>query len=104
VFKEAQVALMLGFLLGIVAFARVLLFGGASTIPQGFSLYMLGLAISVALGLQVITATLIGAMLPLTAARFKLDPAVVASPALTTIVDVTGLLIFFITVKFMLGV
>lgn len=104
VFKEAQVALMLGLLLGIVAFGRVLLFGGVSTIPQGFSLYMLGTAIATALGLQVITATLIGAILPLTASRLKLDPAVVASPALTTIVDVTGLLIFFVTVKYMLGV
>ena len=38
------------------------------------------------------------------AARLKLDPAVVASPALTTIVDITGLLIFFTTAKAVLGV
>jgi hypothetical protein len=61
-------------------------------------------AIATAMGLQVITATLIGALLPLTAAKLKLDPAVVASPTLTTIVDITGLLIFFVTIKMFLGI
>jgi Mg/Co/Ni transporter MgtE len=62
------------------------------------------MAIALALGLQVVTSTLIGALLPLAAARAKLDPAVVASPALTTIVDIPGLLIFFTTTKWMLGI
>ena len=56
------------------------------------------------MGLQVITATLIGALLPLAAAKLRLDPAVVASPALTTIVDITGLFIFFVTIKMFLGI
>ena len=43
-------------------------------------------------------------LLPLAAAKLKLDPAVVASPALTTIVDITGLLIYFYTVKWVLGI
>jgi magnesium transporter len=46
---------------------------------------------------------MIGALLPLAAARAKFDPAVVASPALTTLVDITGLLIFFSTAKWLLG-
>ncbi len=37
-------------------------------------------------------------------ARFKLDPAVVASPAITSIVDISGLLIYFTTVKLILGI
>ena len=102
--KETQVSILLGLLLGVVALLRVLIFGGASTMPHGFSLWLIGVAIATALGLQVVTATVIGAILPLSAARFKLDPAVVASPALTTIVDVTGLLIYFTTIKLMLGV
>ena len=57
-----------------------------------------------ALGLQVVTATMIGAVLPLGAALLKKDPAVVASPALTTIVDITGLLIYFSIIKLMLGI
>ena len=57
--------------------------------------HQLVLALEGALGLQVVTSTLMGALLPLVAARFKLDPAVVAAPALSTVVDVTGLLIYF---------
>ncbi|MFH1091504.1 MAG: magnesium transporter [Pseudomonadota bacterium] len=101
---EFQVALLLSLLLGVVTYFRVALFGGGSSLPQGFSLGMIGLAIAIALGLQVVTATLIGALLPLAAAKLKIDPAVVASPALTTIVDITGLLIYFTTVKLLLGI
>ena len=95
---------MLALLLGLVVFGRVLVSGGGSTMPTDYSLGTVGLAIAVALGLQVMTATLIGAMLPLAAAKMKLDPAVVASPALTTIVDITGLFIYFTTAKWMLGI
>lgn len=102
-FKEAKVSLMLGLLLGIFAYARVVFFGGGSTIPDGYSLNAIGLAIGIALGLQVVTATLIGVLLPLGAAKFKCDPALVASPALTTVVDITGLMIYFSTVKLVLG-
>jgi len=102
--KEFQVAVLLAVLLGGVAFARVELFGGGSTVPVQYSLGTIALAIALALGLQVVTATLIGALLPLAAARARFDPAVVASPALTTIVDITGLLIYFITAKLLLGV
>jgi magnesium transporter len=102
--KEAKVAILLGILLGIFSFARVVLFGWDAIIPEGHSLFVIGAAIATAMGLQVITATLIGALLPLSAAKLKLDPAVVASPALTTIVDITGLLIFFVTIKMFLGI
>ncbi|MEJ5189286.1 MAG: magnesium transporter, partial [Breznakiellaceae bacterium] len=64
----------------------------------------IGLAIGLALGIQVVSATVIGALLPLLAAAIKLDPALVASPALTTIVDITGLFIYFRTAKFILGI
>ncbi len=103
-FKEAQVALLLGLLMAAFAFARVILFARGTRIPAGHSIAMIGLAIATALALQVVTATLIGALLPLAATKMKFDPAVVASPALTTIVDITGLLIFFITTTLMLGV
>jgi len=103
-FKEGKVAILLGFLLGIFSFVRVVLFGWNASIPGGHSLAAIGAAIATAMGLQVITATLIGALLPLAAAKLKLDPAVVASPTLTTIVDITGLLIFFVTIKLFLGI
>jgi magnesium transporter len=102
--KELQIALMLGVMLAIITFGRVTLFGGGSTMPDAFSLTMIGFAIAIALGLQVVTSTLIGSVLPLIASSLKLDPAVVASPAITTVVDITGLLIYFTTVKLMLGI
>lgn len=101
--KEFKVAFMVGLMLGAFAFGRVFLFSGTSSAPTEFSLMLIGLAVGLALAFQVLTATLIGAMLPLGAAKLNLDPAVVASPALTTIVDITGLLIFFTTVKVVLG-
>ncbi|MDD2557292.1 MAG: magnesium transporter [Desulfuromonas sp.] len=101
--KEFQVALLLALLLGVIAFGRVFFFGGGSSMPDGFSLLRIASAISLALGLQVITSTLIGALLPLGASKLKLDPAVVASPALTTIVDITGLMIYFTIAKIMIG-
>ena len=57
---------------------------------------VLGFAATVGLALlmQITTSTMIGALLPLAARACKLDPAVIASPAITTVVDATGLLIY----------
>lgn len=90
--------------LGLLSWGKVLFLSQDTEIPNGFSLEIIGFAIALALSLQVITATLIGALLPLIASKFKFDPAVVASPALTTIVDITGLLIYFMTAKLLLGI
>lgn len=100
--KEAQVSVMLGAVLAILAFGRVMLYKRNDA--AGHKLGEVGLAIAIALGLQVVASTLIGALLPMIAARSKLDPALIASPALTTIVDITGLLIYFATVKMLLGI
>lgn len=102
--KEAKVGLLLGLLLAILAYARVIIFGGTNSLPLATSINMVGIAIAIALAIQVVTATLIGALLPIGASWMHLDPAVVASPALTTIVDITGLLIYFLIIKSMLGV
>jgi magnesium transporter len=102
-FKELRVALMLAIVLAVLCFGRVWLLGSGSTAAAGTSPNRIGLAVAVALGLQVITATLVGALLPIGAAKLKLDPAVVASPALTTIVDITGLLIYFSTAHLILS-
>ena len=95
---------MLCGILGMTSFGRVMLLSRAEQVPEGLTLQAVGLTIAVALSLQVVSATLLGAMLPMIASRFKLDPAVVASPALTTIVDITGLMIFFTTARIVLGV
>jgi len=103
-FKEVKIAFLLSLVLGVLSWGKVMFLSQGTAIPAGFSLFKIGVAISVALSLQVMTATVIGAMLPLGAARMKWDPAVVASPALTTIVDISGLLIYFTIAKLLLGI
>ncbi|MFA5553664.1 MAG: magnesium transporter [Phycisphaerae bacterium] len=103
-FKEFKVSIMLAFTLGVLAFIRVMFLSRGVVIPEGLSLIRIALAITIALSIQVITSTLIGSVLPIIAARFKKDPAVVASPALTTMVDISGLLIYFTTAKLILGI
>ncbi|MGM0417420.1 MAG: magnesium transporter [Thermodesulfobacteriota bacterium] len=103
VFKELKVALMISMLLGVLAFSQVLILTWNSVLPDGITIIDFATVVTTALCLQVITATLVGAALPLTVAKLKLDPAVVASPALTTIVDITGLVIYFTTAKLILG-
>ncbi len=103
-FKEFKIAILLAVILGVLSWGKVMFLSQGTDLPGGFSLARVGTAIAIALGLQVITATLIGALLPLGAAKMKWDPAVVASPALTTIVDITGLLIYFTTAKLLLGI
>jgi magnesium transporter len=70
----------------------------------GYALGPIAAVIALALSIQVVTATIIGAVLPLGAARLGFDPAVVASPAITTVVDISGLLIYFSTAVILLGI
>lgn len=67
------------------------------------TLFYIGFTVSLALALQVVSSTLLGAFLPLTASLFKVDPALVASPALTTCVDISGVFIFFTVTGLMLS-
>lgn len=103
-FKELKISILLALILAVLSFGKVMFLSQGADIPAGFSLTNIGMAIALALGMQVVTATMIGAILPLGAAKMKWDPAVVASPALTTIVDITGLLIYFGTAKLLLGI
>ncbi|SFW67660.1 magnesium transporter [Sinomicrobium oceani] len=93
--KEAKISLLLAICLGVLAFAKVLFLSWETPIPALYSLSRIAFAIALALSIQVITATIIGAGLPILVKRLGGDPAVAASPAITTIVDITGLLIYF---------
>ncbi|MDT4763437.1 magnesium transporter [Sphaerochaeta sp. PS] len=104
VWKEFRVSMLLALVLASLAFIRVAFISNPSSIPEAFTLVNIGFAVAVALAVQVVSATIIGALLPLGAAALKLDPALVASPALTTIVDITGLFIYFGSVSIILGI
>jgi magnesium transporter len=92
--KEFRIGLIMG---GTVALAMIgqIYFLRPDSIQVSPPL-LLGFAQTVGLALlvQMTASTLIGALLPLGARAVKLDPAVIASPAITTIVDATGLLIY----------
>ena len=102
--KELRVGLGLAVVLGVLSWGKVMFLSYGTELDLPVSLHTIGLVIALALAIQVTTATLIGAMLPMAASKLKLDPAVVASPALTTLVDISGLLIYFTTAKTLLGV
>lgn len=104
VFKEFKISSMLAVCLGVLAFLKVLFLSWETSIPSEYTLTQLAFVISLALSLQVVSATCIGASLPLLVKKFGGDPAVAASPAITTVVDITGLLIYFTVTITLLGI
>ena len=101
--KELSTALMCGVALAVVCFVKIwlvdkLLFGNDSIT------LMVDLVVCLALCVTVILAKLVGGLLPIAAKAVKLDPAVMASPFITTIVDAVSLLVYFMFAKTMLGV
>ena len=83
--KELRVALTCGVVLSAINFARVMLFGHGAA---------LSLTVSIALFVAIVLAKILGAMLPLGAKIVKIDPAVMAGPLLTTIVDAATLVVY----------
>ena len=92
--REAGSGLTLGILLGVVGFARALLWG--STMP---------LAITVGISILVICAwaNAVGATIPMLATAFKIDPTIMSAPLIATLVDATGLFIYFMIARSILG-
>jgi len=102
-FKELKISICLAILLGILALGKVYFLSYGMELPFGMTIGSIAGVIAIALGLQVVTSTLMGAFLPLFVTRFNLDPAVVASPAITTLVDISGLVIYFFIATKLLG-
>ncbi len=108
VWKELRIGLCIGLFLGLCVAVLTpavvhLLRMGFPAADLNMDINKLALIVAGALTVQVTTSTFLGAALPILAKTFKQDPAVVASPAITTIVDVTGLIIYFALAKFVLG-
>ncbi len=96
--KEFATALMCGIALGIVCFGKVmlvdgLLFGNMAEATT-YSFPLVALVVSITMALTVVMAKLIGCALPLLAKKLGFDPAVMASPFITTIVDALSLLVY----------
>lgn len=93
ILREMRVGLVLGAILAAVAFPVVAVFYTAPV----------GAVIAVTLIGICTWASFAGGMLPLVAKRLGIDPAVVSSPLITTLVDATGLVIYFLVAYAVLG-
>lgn len=91
-FKELRVAVVCGIILSIVNAGRIILVYHNDT---SVDCYKLAFTVSGAILLTVILSKLIAAMLPMAAKKLKLDPAIMAAPLITTIVDTCSTLMFF---------
>ena len=87
--KELRIGVLTGAILALINGLRIYLFNGHNL--------MLALTVSLALFFIVIMSKLIGAALPLLADKLGLDPAIMAAPLITTIVDSLGLIVYFYT-------
>lgn len=85
-FKEARIALLVGVILALVNGARIMLM---------YDNPLLAAVTGVTLVFTVILAKSLGCLLPMAAKKLKLDPAIMASPLITTVVDTCSMLIYF---------
>ena len=90
--KELRAGVLLALSLGLVCFAKLTL---VDRLLLGFEYTpMIAFIVSLSLAITIIAAKLVGCSLPLVAKAVKLDPAVVASPIITTIVDALSLMVY----------
>ena len=103
IWKEIRTAALCGLVLSVLCFGKVmlvdrLLMGNASVTVW------VDVTVCLTLGVTVLVAKVVGCSLPLIAKRLGFDPAVMASPFITTIVDAMSLLLYFFFAKLLLGV
>ncbi len=85
--KELQVSLIVGVVLSAVNFLRLYFFEKVD--------FMVSLTVCITLVFTVVMAKIVGGILPIIAKKVKIDPAIMASPLITTIVDAFTLIIYF---------
>ncbi len=91
--RESRVGLLLGIGLGLVGLVAGWLVAG----------WQVGATVAIAITVVCMWAATVGAVMPLAAKALKIDPAVISSPMVTTLVDATGLVIYFFIAGVMLG-
>lgn len=93
--REASVGLMLGIVMAILGFTRAVFW---NTGPE------IALVVALTIPVIVIWANTMATVVPIVADHFNIDPAVISGPMITTIVDATGLLIYFELATHILGI
>ncbi len=95
--KEVLIGMLIGVCLGALTIVRAML------LPPEIG-FLEALAVGTAMCFVVIVASLIGALAPLIISRLGFDPAVMAGPLMATLIDVSGLTIYFETARLLLGI
>lgn len=95
IFKESIVGIICGLTLAVCNFFKLIWFDGVTA--------MVSFVVCLSLFLTVLFAKIIGAILPILADKVKLDPAVMANPIITTIVDAGSLFVYFQVASMILG-
>jgi len=93
--REATTGMLVGLLVAPVAFGQALLWNAS---------FELALTVSVTMFSICVWSTTVASLIPILAQRFGVDPAVLSAPLITTLVDATGLIIYFSIAKLILGV
>lgn len=93
--KELLSGLMLGALLGIIGFIRITIWQETGLYDYGQYWVFIGISVSLSLVFIVLWGTLSGSLIPFILKWIKLDPATASAPFVATLVDVTGLIIYF---------
>lgn len=94
--KELRVSIVVGIILALVNFLRIYYLEGVGV--------LVSITVCLTLFLTVLLAKVVGGLLPIAAKGLKLDPAIMASPLITTIVDAISLIIYFEMARVFLGV
>ena len=102
IWKEVRAAVLCSVVLAGVCFLKILLVDRMLLGNESISLMVNGV-VCLTLAVTVVIAKVVGCSLPLLAKKLGLDPAVMASPFITTIVDALSLLVYFLFAKTLLG-
>ncbi|NLL05499.1 MAG: magnesium transporter [Clostridiaceae bacterium] len=94
--KELCVSGIVGIILSCANFLRIYFIGKVEI--------LVAVTVSITMFLTVILAKIVGGSLPIIAKKLKLDPAIMAGPLITTIVDAVALIIYFTTATWLLGI
>jgi magnesium transporter len=93
--RELSSGLMLGFLLGVLGFVTLIIWDVIGGNPVTLDVVLQATVVGLSLLLIVLFGNIIGAMLPFVLSKVGLDPAVTSAPFVATLVDVSGIIIYF---------
>ena len=96
IFKEFKVSIVVASILSVVNFLRLYFFTSAG--------FMISLTVCASLFFTVVLAKVVGGILPIISKKLNLDPAIMASPLITTVVDAFALIVYFAFAKLLLGI